>query len=47
MITGVGSYSDVSSPARVQLPSDLCFSSVYTCADSSFAQTSEFVGKTI
>ena len=41
-IIGVGGYSDVLSPTRVQLPSDLCFSSVYTCADTSFARTSEF-----
>lgn len=39
---GVGGYSDMLSPTHVQLPSDLCFSSVYTCADTSFARTSEF-----
>ena len=40
-LLGIGGYSDVSSPTRIQLPSDLSFSSVYTCADTSFARTSE------
>ena len=44
-LLGIGGYSAVSSPTRVQLPSDLSFSSVYTCADTSFAQTSESVAE--
>ena len=45
-LIGVGGYSDASSPTRVQLPSDLRFTSVYTCADTSFAWTSESNNKT-
>lgn len=44
-LLGIGGYSDVSSPTHVQLPSDLSFSGVYTCADTSFAQTSESVAE--